>query len=165
VGKPLGVDRKLLGIYLNDHLAGATAGRNLAQRFVGENEGNEYGRQMAPIAREIDEDREVLCQVMRGAGVRRKQLRQGLAHVAELAARLKPNGRLVGYSRLSRVIELEGLTVGISGKLELWRSLRAIEADPEVPDVDYTQLAARAESQRDRVEQLRVKAAAEALGG
>jgi hypothetical protein len=159
------VDRKLLTIYMNDHHAGSVVGTNLAKRIAGQNEGNEYGRQMAVIAREIEEDQKILSDLMERAGVRRKQTRLALARITELASRLKPNGRLVGYSPLSRVVELEGLTVGITGKLELWRSLQAIETDPELPDADYAQLAARAESQRDRVEDLRVKAAAEALGG
>jgi hypothetical protein len=159
------VDHKLLTIYVNDHLAGSVVGKNLAKRIARRNEGNEYGRKVAEIAREIEEDQATLHEVMRRAGVRRKQVRLALARLAEMATRLKPNGRLVGYSPLSRVMELEGLTMGITGKLELWRSLRAVESDPEVPEADYAGLASRAEDQRDRVEELRVEAAAEALSG
>jgi hypothetical protein len=159
------VDHKLLTIYVNDHLAGSVVGKNLAKRIARQNEGNEYGRKVAVIAREIEEDQAALHDVMRRAGVRRKQLRLALARVAEMATRLKPNGRLVGYSPLSRVMELEGLTMGITGKLELWRSLAAVKSDPGVPEADYDRLAARAEDQRDRVEELRIRAAAEALSG
>ncbi len=159
------MNRKMLGIYLNDHLAGSVVGGNLAKRIVRQNEGNEYGTQVAEIAHEIEEDRTTLYEVMEGAGIRRKQIRLGLARLTELVTRLKPNGRLVGYSPLSRVLELEGLTMGITGKLELWRSLDMLEEGPEVPDMDFGSLAARAESQRDRVEELRLKAAREALDG
>ena len=99
------------------------------------------------------------------ADVRRKQTRLFMARLTELATRLKPNGRLVGYSPLSRVLELEGLTIGITGKLELWRSLETLDHDSGVPDLDYTALATRAEDQRNRVEELRVRAAREALSG
>jgi hypothetical protein len=150
---------------MNDHLAGSVVGKNLASRIVDRNNGNGYGRAVAEIAREIEEDQAALSDVMVRAGVRRKRVRLALARLTELATRLKPNGRLVGYSPLSRVLELEGLTMGITGKLELWRSLQAIEGDRQVPDADYAGLAARAENQRDRVEELRVRAAAEALGG
>lgn len=64
---------------------------------------------------------------------------RGRCPVAEKLGRLKPNGQLHGYSPLSRVIELEGLYLGISGKLP--------------------RLAARAERQRTEVESLQSAAA------
>jgi hypothetical protein len=157
------MDRKLLGIYLNDHLAGSVVGGNLAKRIARQNEGNEYGTKVAQIAREIDEDQATLREVMNRAGVRRKQLRLVVARLTEVASRLKRNGRLVGYSPLSRVLELEGLTMGITGKLELWRSLEALENGSGIGGFDFTALAARAEDQRDRAEELRLRAAREAL--
>ncbi len=155
----------MLGIYLNDHLAGSVVGKSLARRFERQNQDNDYGRPIGEIAREIEEDQAALVEVMDRVGVRRKQVRLAIARMAELGMRLKPNGRLVGYSPLSRVIELEGLTVGITGKLELWRSMGALENGSRIAEVDFEQLAARAEDQRDRVEDLRVRAAREALGG
>ncbi|MGE5746741.1 MAG: hypothetical protein ACM33U_05735 [Solirubrobacterales bacterium] len=159
------MDRKLLAVYMNDHLAGSVIGKNLARRIAQQNEGNDYGREVAEIAREIEDDQATLLEVMRRAGVRRTRIRLVFARLTELATRLKPNGRLFGYSPLSRVLELEGLTMGITGKLELWRSLQAVQTDPEIPDADYGRLAERAEGQRDRVEELHLRAAAEALGG
>lgn len=158
------VDRKYLGIYLNDHLAGSVVGGRLAKRIASENSGNEYGRGAAEIADEIEEDKAQLGAVMERLGVRKKQTRLGLAWITEKAMRLKPNGKLIGYSPLSRVLEFEELTIGITGKLELWRSLDAVQNGSELRDVDFQQLIARAESQRDRVEDLRLKAAQEALG-
>jgi hypothetical protein len=157
------MNRKLLGIYLNDHLAGSVVGGNLAKRIARQNEGNEYGTKVAQIAREIDEDQATLREVMNRAGVRRKQLRLVVARLTEVASRLKRNGRLVGYSPLSRVLELEGLTMGITGKLELWRSLGALENGSGIGGFDFTALAARAADQRDRAEELRLRAAREAL--
>lgn len=157
------MNRKLLGIYMNDHLAGSVVGLRLARRITRQNEGNEYGRETAQIAKEIEEDKETLHEIMERVGVRQKQTRLALAWVAEKAMRLKPNGRLAGYSPLSRVLELEGLTMGITGKLELWRSMHALENRSAIRDVDFARLIERAESQRDRVEDLRVQAAREAL--
>jgi hypothetical protein len=159
------MDQKMLAIYLNDHLAGSVVGGNLAKRIAQQNDDNEYGRSSAEIAREIEEDQATLLDVMKRAGVRRKQVRLAMARVAELAARLKPNGRLIGYSPLSRVLELEGLAIGITGKLALWRSLEAVDDRSGIPEIDYGSLAARAEDQRTRVEELRLKAAREALTG
>lgn len=124
------MDRKLLAVYMNDHLAGSAIGKSLARRIAQQNEGNDYGREVAEIAREIEDDQATLLEVMRRAGVRRTRIRLVFARLTELATRLKPNGRLFGYSPLSRVLELEGLTMGITGKLELWRSLQAVQTDP-----------------------------------
>ncbi len=153
----------MLGIYLNDHLAGSVIGGNLARRIAHQNGENEYGRGAAEIAKEIDEDKAQLHDVMERLGVRKKQTRLGMAWVTEKAMRLKPNGKLVGYSPLSRVLEFEGLTMGITGKLELWRSMEAVQDGSVLRDIDFEELIARAESQRDRVEDLRIKAAREAL--
>jgi hypothetical protein len=87
-----------------------------------------------------------------------------MAWVAEKVMRLKPNGNLFRYSPLSRVLELEALTMGITGKLELWRSMEAVENGNRIPGFDFSELARRAEAQRDAVEDLRVSAAREALG-
>ena len=55
--------------------------------------------------------------------------------------------------------------MGITGKLELWRSLEALDGGADIRGMDFAVLAARAEDQRDRVEDLRVRAAREALSG
>jgi hypothetical protein len=157
------VDRKLLGIYLNDHLAGSVVGTRLARRIARHNEGNHYGSEAARLAEEIEEDKDTLEKLMGRLGVRRKRARLAIAAVTETAGRLKPNGRLVGYSPLSRVIELEALTIGITGKLELWQSLKAT-GEP-VDGLDSDHLIQRAEDQRDRARDLRLQAARQAFRG
>jgi hypothetical protein len=155
------MNRKLFGIYLNDHLAGSVVGSRLARRIAQRNEGNHYGSEAARLAEEIEEDKATLEELMERLGVRQKKARLAIAAVTEMASRLKPNGRLIGYSPLSRVIELEGLTVGVTGKLELWQSLKA--TGERVDGIDADQLIQRAESQRDRVADLRLQAAREAF--
>lgn len=158
------MNRKLLSIYLNDHLAGSVVGSRLAQRIVRENKGNDYATRIARISREIEEDRATLRQLMDRLGIEEHRARMAMAWVTEKAMRLKPNGSLFGYSSLSRVQELETLTMGITGKLELWRSLEAIENGNRIAGFDFGHLVHRAEAQRDAVEDLRVRAAREALG-
>jgi hypothetical protein len=158
--------RKLLGTYLNDHLAGSIVGGELARRITRQNSDNEYGRQTAEIAEQIEQDKRELRRIMTRLDVRQKRLRLGLAWAVEKVTRLKPNGRLVGYSPLSRVLELEGLVMGITGKLELWRTLDQIEgAYPALDEAQVRELIGRAESQRDRVENMRLNAVSEALNG
>jgi hypothetical protein len=160
----MGSGPKFLGTYLNDHLAGSIVGRALARRIVKRNSDNHYGHETAKIAEEIETDQAELRRIMDLLDVRQKRLRLGVAWVMEKVTRLKPNGRLIGYSPLSRMLELEGLVMGITGKLELWRSLDTIdEVTPELHHSQIRRLIERAEDQRDRVEDLRIRAAEEAL--
>ena len=161
VGKLPRVNRKLLGIYLNDHLAGSVVGTRLARRIAKHNEGNHYGSEASRLAEEIQQDQAALEALMDRLDVRKKMFRRVAAAVAETAGRLKPNGKMVGYSPLSRVIELEGLTIGITGKLELWQSLKV--TGESVNGVDVDQLIERAEDQRQRAKELRLRAAREAF--
>jgi hypothetical protein len=155
----------LLAIYLNDHLAGATAGRDLARRSAASNEGSEYGEFLAALAAEIDEDRDSLLELMRklDVGVDRLKVLGGWA--AEKVGRLKLNGRLLGYSPLSRVLELEGLTLGVRGKLGLWLALSEIQqSQPSLSGAELARLSKRARDQLDGLESHRLRAAAEAFG-
>jgi hypothetical protein len=151
----------LLRTYLEDHHAGATAGGELAQRAASSNDG-ELGTELRAIADEIAADREVLERLMEALDVSPSKIKDGAAWVSEKLGRLKPNNRVLAYSPLSRVVELEGLVIGVTGKLALWEALRATFGTP-LEGVDLDELAARAEDQRARLERLRRAAAAEAL--
>src|SRR5881409_3682710 len=108
----------LLAIYLNDHLAAATGALELSRRAAGSNRGGSCGAFLARLGTEIAADRDTLREIMRALEVRVDRLKVLGGWSAEKLGRLKPNGRLVGYSPLSRVIELEMLALGITGKLE-----------------------------------------------
>jgi hypothetical protein len=144
-----------LAIYLNDHLAGSTAGVELARRAASSNAGTEYGDVLSGIAREIEEDRATLEALMDRLGVGRDRVKLAAAWVGEKAGRLKLNGHLFSYSPLSRLEEIEFLLLGVTGKLALWRALSE--------HIDLPELEARAASQRERLEGLRLRAAREAL--
>lgn len=156
----------LLAIYLNDHLAGATVGRELVRRAASSNRGSKYGRFLDLLATELDQDRDTLLAIMRSLGAPVDQLKVLGAWGAEKLGRFKLNGRLLGYSPLSRVVELEGLALGVRGKLALWRALELLEVErPELESFELPHLIARAESQLDELESYRLHAAAEAFGG
>lgn len=156
------MDSKLRAIYLRDHLAGATAGSELAKRAAGSNRGTELGAVLERLSEEIREDRQSLLDVMGELGVSGDPLKSYAAWTAEKVGRLKPNGRLLGYSPLSRLIELEGLHIGIAGKLSLWQSLEATSSG-EVTVVDLGALIARAQRQLAELEPHRIAAAREAF--
>jgi predicted DNA-binding ribbon-helix-helix protein len=158
------MNEKYLRIYMQDHLAGSTTGLELARRTAGANKGSEYGPALTKIADEIASDRRQLENIMRDLGFGADKLKNVAAWGLEKMGRLKLNGELTSYSPLSRVVELEGLITGISGKRELWVAL--LEVAPTEPRLDAAlleRLRDRAEEQRETVEDLRVKAAREAF--
>jgi hypothetical protein len=153
-----------LRIYLNDHLAGATAGLELARRTRSENRGTPFFDPISTLASEIDEDRDSLCQMMADLGVPRRSWKVISAWLAEKGARLKLNGSLVGYSPLSRLIELEALLVGVEAKASLWEVLVSVApSDPRLSVARLEELLLRAVEQRIRLRGLRDQAARIAL--
>ena len=152
----------LLKTYLQDHHAGATVGLELARRTAAANEDTEYGPELARIADEIAEDRETLEQVMERLEVSASKLKDAGGWTAEKLGRLKPNNRLFSYSPLSRVIEVEGLLIGVTGKQALWEAIQTAVGD-SLDGISFPELSARAADQRTRLEALRRTAAAEAF--
>jgi hypothetical protein len=157
----------LLATYLNDHLAGSTAGRDLARRLASSNRGSEvYGPPAQQLADEVRDDRETLLEIMRALDVGVDHIKVAGGWAAEKLGRLKPNGRLFSYSPLSRLVELEAMTLGVRGKLALWEALAvALAGDERLADVDLEALARRAAKQLETLESLRLAAAGEALEG
>jgi hypothetical protein len=156
------IERRLLAIYLNDHLAGATGGVELARRSRASNRGTKLGDALVEICAEIEADRTTLERVMAQLDVKRDRAKVAGAWAAEKLGRLKLNGRLTGYSPLSRVIELEMLHIGITGKIQLWQALEETQS-AKLTRFDLPSLVERAESQRAKVELLRLDAAREAF--
>jgi hypothetical protein len=160
----MALDSKYTPIYLNDHLAGSTIGLSLAKRTLGSNRGTQFEASLERIAREIDEDRESLRAIMRALDVGEDPVKKLTPYVAERLGRLKLNGSWLSYSPLSRLVEFEGLALGITGKLALWRALRQAE-DPRLASFDLELLEQRAAEQQETMEEQRREAARIALGG
>ena len=154
---------KSLKIYLNDHLAGSVAGLELARRCLSNNREGALGEFLLTLVSDIESDQSELIHVMDLLRVPKDYSKQAAAWVAEKVGRLKLNGQLLGYSPLSRVIELEALVMGVHGKECLWESLIAVRAElPELESIDLERLRDRARSQWLAVEAWR-RSAAEAV--
>jgi hypothetical protein len=160
------MSNKFLSIYLNDHLAGAAAGTELAKRTAASNRGTEFSEPLERIAVAIDEDKATLEEIMSALGIQKNPFKESAGWIAEKAGRLKLNGQLRGYSPLSRVIELEALLSGVAAKLAAWEVLHGL-ADTQ-PQLDADLLAGlikRAMAQRDELDALRLSAADIAFAG
>ena len=151
---------ELIGIYLNDHLAGATAGTGLAQRLAHGHDEVADRATLQRLADEINADRRALLEIMALLGVPVRHYKTTAAWLGERAGRLKPNGRLRTRSPLSSLEELELLRLGVEGKAAGWRTLRELAVhDPRLSAAWLDELLTRARAQADQLEQMRVRAA------
>jgi hypothetical protein len=151
---------RLLGIYLNDHLAGATSGTELARRMVQAPQEAGDQKTLRDLAEEISHDRQSLLAIMAALGVRVRHYKAGAAWLGEKAGRLKLNGALLARSPLSSLEELELLRLGVEGKAAGWRTLRELaESDQRLQAAQLDELIARARAQAGQLEELRVRAA------
>lgn len=156
-------ERSSLGAYLTDHMAASVSASDLAKRAAQNNEGP-ISIFFADLAREIDTDRRTLKSIASRVEVQAHPLKQAGAVAAERLSRFKIDHRVTGSAHLSSLLELELLYLGIEGKLILWRTLQAVAIkDQRLADFDFGKLSARAQEQRDAVEEQRLKAAEGAL--
>jgi len=156
--RPNRTDNELLGIYLNDHLAGAALGVDRVRKLTrAESERDPaLADALRPIADEIAEDRAGLLDIMRGLDVPVRRHKIAAGHLAERAGRLKANGRIVRRSPLAPMLELELLRLGVEGKVAGWRTLRRLaDADHRLDPGRLDNLLERAQRQRDTLERLR----------
>jgi hypothetical protein len=160
------MDMKLLAIYLNDHLAGATAGTSLAKRAGDSNRLDaRYDVALAELAKQIDEDHQSLLAILSHLDIGIDRVKLAIAWVGERLSRVKLNGRMFSYSPLSRLDELESLKLGVTGKRCLWISLALIApSDPRLRLDELNSLIARADAQIETLESLRQTAVRDAFG-
>jgi hypothetical protein len=157
---------KGLEIYLNDHLAGAAAGSELASKISSEYVDTRFGPFLAELAREIEQDKATLEGLMERLGVQQSPIKQAAGWIAEKASRVKLSETMTGGEDLKRLLEFETLSLGIEGKLSMWRALIEVsDSYPELAVIDLARLAKRAENQRDNLEDHRLQVVNGALTG
>lgn len=136
---------KFLSIYLQDHLAGATAGSQRAARLASAEAGSQDADVLARFAEDVERDLDSLLVTMETLGVEPNRLKVGVASVAEKVGALKLNGRVTDRSPLSTIVELEAMQMAVRGKRSLWETLRAAVAPSTAVALDT--LVARADDQ------------------
>ena len=155
----------LLGVYLNDHLAGSTVGLELARRMAASAEPeSESATVLRGLVAEIAEDRSALLAIMTTLGIPVRGYKVFAAWAGEKLGRLKLNGHLLSRSPLSSLEETEILRLGVEGKATGWRTLRALASRDSRLDAGHLdELLARADRQSSALESLRVSIAEQAL--
>lgn len=143
---------ELFETYLQDHYAGAVGGVELARRVEDENKGTELEDRFHLVRVQIEEDHEVLGRLLEQYGVEPSRAKNAGSWVAEKVARLKSNGKVMEYSPLSRVLEVEGLIGAVNMKRALWETLAQRQTNGSA--IKAEELIARAEAQLETLEDL-----------
>ena len=153
-----------IDVYLNDHLAGATFGADLARQLEARTEGTDFQPEMSRLAAEIEADLNTLTDLMERMGATRNPSKQVTAWVAEKASRLKLTGLTSGDDELGTFLSIEALSLGVEGKASLWTTLRELRDHyPELLSSDLDDLLQRAQRQRQVLETERLAAARRSL--
>ena len=138
-------DDRLFRIFLQDHLAAFHATAALLRRCLEPNRETPLGRLLAPLHVAVREDLLHLRKTAAAVEVKPSLLKNRGARFGVGMGRFKLNGRLVNYSPLSRVLELEGLLMLTVQRAATWRILEAraqLDGRLQAAGVDF---ASRAE--------------------
>lgn len=153
-----------LATYLNDHLAGAATGSELANKISSEYAGTAFGPFLAELAREVAQDKETLEGLMRRLEIAQSPVKQTAGWVGEKLGRLKLSETMTGGQNLKCFLEFETLSLGIEGKLSMWRALIEIShSHTGLVTEELADLVQRAEKQRSGLEKYRLQLAGQAL--
>lgn len=146
--------------YLRDHLAGAEFAINLMKDLSRQDSDPAVGSLMGVLLPEVEADGEALEALVAGLGSEPSTLKETLAGIAQKAGRTK----LSPEHPLGLFESIEVLSLGVLGKLALWRTIETLQqAGVALPPIDVQKLAARAETQHSHLELLRRQLAIKAF--
>ena len=156
------MSKEHLATYLNDHLAGSQTALETLERM--QEEAADLSPAFSQLRKEIEEDREQLRTLMRTLGIAESTVRKAGGWIAERAAAIKLGIDDEAQGPLRRFERLELLSLGIEGKIGMWRALEVVAAvDNSLRVLDYARLTEQGRDQRARVEAMRLEAAHLAL--
>ncbi len=146
---------KPLEAYLNDHLAGSTGGLELARKMVHESNDVSERTILQDITREIEEERVILKDTLRALSCKESSAKKAAGWLAEKVAAVKLSPALHDPG-LTRILELEALSTGVTGKRCLWQNLNLLRSkDERLEPFDFAALRRLAETQLARLDSLR----------
>ena len=153
-----------LATYLNDHLAGSVVALELLEHLEAVHSREPLRDFFRQLRADIAADRDELVALMKALNIDQSRTRKASAWLAEKFTELKLRVDDPKAGALLLFESLEALSLGIEGKRSLWITLAATsESTPSLKIADYGRLQQRAQEQRDRVEELRIKTALVAL--
>jgi len=148
-----------LSAYLNDHIAGAAAGIQLAERIAKGTDDQGLSALLGRFVDEFREDYDTVERIMDSKGISRDRAKQALALGGEWFGRLKHVTPMLrsGSETLVALEDLELLSLGIEGRTMLLRGLQRIADRVPLEGLDLATLEERARRQRDELEPFRLR--------
>ncbi|MBK0419030.1 NAD-dependent epimerase/dehydratase family protein [Leucobacter sp. CSA1] len=141
------ISRDLLGLYLSDHLTGATAGAERMERMADDFVDTPVFARLSELAEQIRLERAFLRELIGDLDLRQRPYRQAASWAAERLGRLKGNGRLLSRSPLTLVLEAELMRSAVMGKLGVWQTLEDNAEDLGLDPAVFAELSESARSQ------------------
>ncbi|MCS4593213.1 NAD-dependent epimerase/dehydratase family protein [Brevibacterium sediminis] len=143
------VDMDLLGLYLSDHLTGATAGAERIERMAADFVDTPVFAALSELAAEIRGEHLYVQHLIGQLGLRRRPLAEALSWAGERVGRLKSNGSLLRRSPMTLVLEAELMRSAVIGKLGMWQTLKDNAEALGLDGAQFSELAQKAELQRE----------------
>jgi len=151
---PESMDRAVFGLYLSDHLTGATAGLERLERMAGAMADEPFHAELTELVEQVRAERELYADLLEMLQVPRRPYRQAAAWVAERAGRLKLNGRLFAESPMTPLLEAELMRAAVIAKMGGWSTLREHAPDLGLDPAQFDELIASAQGQLDVLDRL-----------
>lgn len=160
---PATIDRTLLHTYLSDHATGAAGARARIHKMAKWYAESPIGPDLARIARQLDDEYDHLTGLIDTFGFRQPVAKRATARAGEFVGRLKANGRVLGGSPMTPLLELELLTSGVNGKHGLWQTLHDYAGELGLDAQVYADYARDAQEQSRTLNDLHAQIRPEAL--
>ena len=158
----MGADK--LATYVHNHLAGGVSAIDILEDLRDDHKGEPLGAIVSDLLTEVQEDLETLRYVEGRLKGDPSKLKETLAWFGAKLTRAQLGRDLAGDFGVFQALEI--LSLGILGKQALWRVLGVVlQGDSRFPDIDFSELAARAEKQHARVEEQRIAVAQKVFQG
>lgn len=149
-----GLDTSVLELYLNDHLAGASGGRNRAHHMVEAHADLPVAGELADLARQLDGEWERVDRLIKELGLDTLRYRQVAAAVGERLGRLKLNRRLTQRSPMTPVLETELLRGAVNAKRGLWQVMQELAPRLDMDATEWHELDRQAVAQSELLDRV-----------
>jgi hypothetical protein len=159
------VSTEPLAVYVNDHLAGSTAGLTLMDDLASRAEGTALAPKLRTLAAEVREDQQLLRETLDRLAAGERRVVQAAAWLGEKVHEKRLALAARNHPALGLLEGLESIALGLQGKLAIFRVLAELgPLDPRLAGLPYGARADRTVAHHGMIEAERRAAAREAFG-
>jgi len=159
------VSTEPLAVYVNDHLAGSSAGLTMMDDLATRAEGTALEPKLRTLAAEVREDQQLLRDTLDRLAAGERRVAQAAAWLGEKVSEKRLALAARNHPALALLEGLESIALGLQGKLAVFRVLAELgPLDPRLAGLPYGARADRTAIQHGMIEAERRAAAREAFG-